>query len=149
MFTRTYYPSTAGSVIVPASAGVYPSGYAGSGYAGAGYAGSAYGVPAYSGSYYGGYPQTPMVINGSRSSRSSSVVVSQPMVIPPAPHTAVPYGYGGYHHAPAMPYYAGSAAPTVIMTGSSSSGSSRRHRRHSHSHHHRSRSHSRSRFWDF
>jgi hypothetical protein len=141
MFSRTYYPSTAGSVIVPASAGVYPS-----------YAGSGYGMPAYGGSYYGGggYHQTPMVINGSSRGRSS-VVVSQPMSYPAVPHSAVPYGYGGYggyggFPAQQMPYY-GAAAPTVVMTSSSSS-SGRRHRRHSHSHH-RSRSHSRSRFFDF
>lgn len=130
MFGRTYYPSTAGSVVVPASAGVY------GGYGGVPYAGS------YGGSYYGGYQQAPIILPG-RSSSRSSVVVSQPMGMgyPAVPHTAMPYGYGGY---PAAPGYYGGGAPTVIMTNGSSS--SRRSRRHSHSYH---RSHSRSRFWDF
>ncbi|KAF8057551.1 hypothetical protein FPV67DRAFT_1657848 [Lyophyllum atratum] len=92
MFTRTYYPSSAGSVIMPTSS------YGG--YAGSGYAGSAYG------GHYGAPMMAAPMMAPSYHHRPAPVVV---------PTSYGGYGYGGQH----MPYY-GAMTPTVVVSDRSS-----------------------------
>ncbi|RDB21789.1 hypothetical protein Hypma_010859 [Hypsizygus marmoreus] len=116
MFSRTYYPSSAGSVIMPAST------YGGSGYAGSGYVGSAYG-----GSYYGGghyaAPMAPMPMTPMTPMMTPSYHAPSPIIMPSSS-----YHHHRYSYPAPMPYYGG-ASPTVIVSGRSS-----RHRRHSSRH---------------
>ncbi|KAF8063280.1 hypothetical protein FPV67DRAFT_1654560 [Lyophyllum atratum] len=92
MFTRTYYPSSAGSVIMPTSS---YGGYAGSGYAGSGYGG-----------HYGAPMMAAPMMAPSYHHRPAPVVV---------PTSYGGYGYGGQH----MPYY-GAMTPTVVVSDRSS-----------------------------